>query len=713
MIGERRPGNKVAAWAERGMRILHLPAATLAEARGNLLPWVPVGLAIGIGLWFAAPAEPTLAVYAGLGAISLAAVWVGWTSAERLGPVAIAVLCLSLGLIAAGARAHLVAAPVLDFRYYGPITGRIIEIDRSQTDALRLTLDQVVLDNVPPENTPVRVRISLRGKRSWLSPEPGQVIQTTGHLSGPEGPVEPGDFDFRRVAWFQRLGAVGYTPHPVLLLSGPGPSEQWIARLRAWFSRGIQAHVAGDPGAFASGVMTGDRSGLSLTAVEDLRASSLAHLLAISGMNLAFLIGFVFMLIRSVIAVIPMIALRINAKKIAAVVSLFVAWFYMLLSGANVATERAFLMVVVMLGAVLFDRRALSMRSVAISATVLLVVRPESLLDPGFQMSFAATAALIAGFAGVERGMLRGRLPRWIMPVFTLVLSSVLAGAATAPFGAAHFGRIADFGLIANLLTVPVMGAVVMPAGAVAALLAPFGLAAIPLWIMGLGCQWILYVASVVAAWDGAVTAVPAPRTWVLAALGFAAVLAVLPRGRTRLLAILPLTLAFVFWPQVRPQMLISSDGRLVGILGQDGRALSSARGAGFAATSWLENDGDLADQEKAALRPGFAGQAAARSFQIGAWNGVLLRGKAGVAMSDAMCAQFDMVISSEPNVEPDGPCRLIGPELLGATGGLAASPSDQDLILIPSRSGARIWSPQDLPADTVMRLSRAKEPGQ
>jgi competence protein ComEC len=178
-------------------------------------------------------------------------------------------------------------------------------------------------------------------------------------------------------------------------------------------------------------------------------------------------------LLRYGLALLPYVALRLNTKKVAAVVSLGVALFYLILSGANVATERAFIMIAVMLGAVLLDRRALTLRSVAVAALVLLLFLPESLLEPGFQMSFAATIALIVGFGAVDRSIYLQRMPRWLMPVFTLVLSSLIGGLATAPYAAAHFNRFTDYGLIANLLTVPVMGAVIMPAGALAALAGP------------------------------------------------------------------------------------------------------------------------------------------------------------------------------------------------------------------------------------------------
>ena len=168
--------------------------------------------------------------------------------------------------------------------------------------------------------------------------------------------------------------------------------------------------------------MTGDRSGISLDTVKALRDSNLAHLLAISGMNMAFLTGFVFFLVRYGVALVPPVALRINSKKVAAVAAFGVALFYLLLSGANVATERAFLMVCVMLGAVLLDRRALSLRTVALAGIALMLTQPESLAEPGFQLSFAATVVLIAGYGALSRGVMAQKLPRWMMPLYTCLL---------------------------------------------------------------------------------------------------------------------------------------------------------------------------------------------------------------------------------------------------------------------------------------------------
>jgi competence protein ComEC len=682
-------GNKV-AWR----RVILWPLEALQAARGTLFPWIAVLIGCGVGAWFSVTEEPGAGSYALAAMILFAG---GATTArgpELLRPLALASAAIAAGWLAAGVRAHMVDAPMLDFRYYGPVEGRIVGIDRSQSDALRLTLDQIVLREVSPDRTPKRVRVSLQEEQEWLQPSPGQVVVLTASLAAPQGPVEPGGFDFRRMAFFDRLGAVGYTRTPVLLLEEPAGGTLPIDRLRRYLTQGMLAHMDGQAGAFAAGAMTGDRSAITEETVQALRDSSLAHLLAISGMNMAFLTGFVFALVRYGLALFPFVALRVNTKKAAAAVSFGVALFYLLLSGANVATERAFIMIAVFLGAVLLDRRALTLRSVAVAGMILLLLRPESLLEPGFQMSFAATVALIVGFAALDRSIYRQKAPRWLMPVFTLVLSSVIGGLSTAPYAAAHFNRFTDYGLVANLLTVPVMGALIMPAGVLAALLAPVGLAGLPLWAMEHGARWILFVAHWIAGLDGSVTAIPTPGPWVLPLLTLGATWLILWRGRIQILGLIPVAAAFSLWLAAeRPLLLVSGDGKLVGLSGPEGRALSAAKGGGFAAENWLQNDGDLTEQKAAAERVGFSGPKGERWFDLTGVRAVALSGKGAAERLGPACGGGALVIlAAEAQGKPEG-CLLIDQTLLAETGPLAVWSDGGQLRFERTNTQRRIWS--------------------
>lgn len=667
--------------------------ARLAGPGGLLLPWAPVILGTGIAIWFAWPQEPGLPHYALAGGMVLTGLALRFWGPEALHPWAWAFALVAAGFGVAGFRAHQVAAPVLEFRYYGPVQGRIVGVDRSQSDVVRITLDRVILRDIPPARSPKRVRVALHGDQV-LRPEPGQVVGLTAHLSAPDGPVEPGGFDFRRMAFFDRLGAVGYTRAPALVMEPPAPGEQWVNRLRAHIRDTVMTRIKGEPGAFAAALLTGDRSGISRATQDDLRASNLAHLLAISGLHMGLLSAFVFAVVRGGLALFPPVALRLPTKKVAAAVALAAGAFYLLLSGGNVATQRAFIMVSVMLVAVLFDRRALSLRSVAMAALILLAWQPETLLEPGFQMSFAATVALIAGFGALTGRLSPRQMPGWLQPAFAVLASSFLAGLATAPVAAAHFNRIADYGLIANLLAVPMMSLLVMPAAVIAGVLAPLGLSAPALWGMEQGTRWILFVADQVAAMPGAVSAVPTPPGAALPLIVAGGLILCLTAGRMRAVAVVPVVAGLILWAMVeRPPLLISADGGLVGLSGAEGRALSQPKGQGFAASSWLENDGDLAAQDRAAARPGFDGPKEARAFVLGDWSGVVLRGKAAKARLAEACGTSDIVIIAARVDAPPPGCTVIDARVLALTGPLALWPRpDGSLQAQPTITQRRLW---------------------
>lgn len=661
---------------------------TWLNQRGALFGWVPVALAWGIGGFFSLqsePSEPLLWLLAGA-ALGLAAL--GWRGGEWIGPLALGAALVLAGFCIAGLRTHLVAGPVLGWRYYGPVEGRIVAIDRSASDALRLTLDRVVLSRTAPARVPTRVRVSLHGDQGHFSAIPGRRVMMTAHLSPPGGPVEPGGFDFQRHAWFLELGAVGYTRTPVLAIA-PAQGAQRLFRARMALSAHVQARLAGQEGAFAAAIMTGDRSGLDQDTLAAMRVSNLAHLLAISGLHMGLLAGFVFAAFRLGFAAIPGLGLRLPGKKISAVLALAAAAAYLGLSGGNVATERAFVMVAVMLVAVMLDRRALSLRAVAVAAIIVLCLRPEALMGPGFQMSFAATVALVAVFGWLRDAQV-ALGPRWLRPVLTVLISSAVAGAATAPVGAAHFNQFAQYGLIANLASVPLMGVLVMPSAVLAACLLPLGLDWIALWAMGLGLRWILAVSAWVADLDGARVLVSAPGPVVLPLLAFGALLIVLWRGDGRAVGVIPMGLAVWFWTgTARPVILISETASLVGVMTDQGRALNKPRGGGFVAQNWLENDGDAADQETAFARwPGaMSDESAIR----------LIEGKAAARHALKCEGAKVLVMTTDPETAPPAGlgCDVITPATLRATGALALYDSETGLRIIGAReiTGERIWN--------------------
>ena len=310
-------------------------------------------------------------------------------------------------------------------------------------------------------------------------------------------------------------------------------------------------------------------------------------------------------------------------------------------------------------------------------------------------MSFAATIALVAVFEA-----LRGRAwwqmtqtaPGWrfARPVVGIAMTSLVAGAATAPISAFHFNAVAQYGLIANLFAIPAMGIVVMPAAVVAVLAAPFGLDWLPFRIAGLGMGYIIAVARFVAGLGGAVTGVPAGPPASLALILVAGVMGVLLIGRARWAALAPAALGVVLWAgHGRPEVLIAENGRLFGVLTPAGRVLSVEEGNGYVAEAWLKDDGDLATQAEAWAR----GRLERRKHRIVAEapgiGKVVYVGVKDAAGGRALCGGAAVLIAPNWEAGPDGGCLFVGRERLARDGALAIRPGGAGLE-VEGRAGGQ-----------------------
>ncbi|KAB7615680.1 ComEC family competence protein [Amylibacter sp. SFDW26] len=669
---------------------------------GRLFLWVPVCLSIGIGIYFSIRFEPAAGLIQIIGGacviLGLVAV-LRWRSGNAV--ILRVVFLIILGFLLAVFRTHSVAEPVLGWRYYGPIEGTVMGIDRSNSNKPRVILKNVDLGKISKPRTPTYIRVSFHSNVGLQHLIPGAHIRTIGSVSPPSGPVEPGGFDFQMYAWFKRLGAVGYSRKPVELVKPPDLNTYSLKLfdLRMRISDHIRSRIKGQTGTFAAAILTGDRSTIDPDILQDLRDSNLAHLLAISGLHMGLLVGFCFALVRYGFALIPYVALKWPTKKIGAVVAVFAGFAYLQISGAAVATERAFIMVTVMLVGVIMDKPVITLRAVALAATILLVLHPESLSQPGFQMSFAATTALVASFEFLKHQTYWQRLQfgrnRFVQPIIALVISSFIAGAATAPFAAYHFNQIAQYGLLANLSSVPVMGMLVMPAAVLAGVLSVIGLDAIPFWIMGVGIDWILGSAHWVAGLNGSVMAVPQGQVGVLPLIGFGAVFFILWKGYLRWVGVGICCFAFTLWTQTeRPVVLISDTGRLLGILHNGERALNRSKGSGFAASVWLENDGDRKGQEIAAFRSdGFSDV-----MKINLYNkeiGYVWPKSTPITDIENICSQVDILIAPNLKDKLSAGCFQITKPYLRYQGAVALTLSGQSIHIKTARqvTGERLWN--------------------
>lgn len=578
-------------------------ASQLAAERDRWMLWSAPLLGLGIGVYFALPNEPSR-LFLGASPVIGALVLVGRRRATPWAPLALAGFLIMLGLNAAQLRSWVVAAPVLAGPL-GPVdvSGRIAEVDARQGGGNRLTIEDLRIAGLAPAGTPRRLRITVRGAGPEL--KPGDRVTLWAKLMPPAAPAAPGAFDFARRAWFQRLGGVGYALGAPRVLSSALAQNGSLGRRLAALRRDIAARAAAAPdaavGAVAAALMTGHRGAIPEPVVEDLRRAGLAHLLAISGLHIGLVASVVFFALRALLALVPALALNYPIKKWAAVAAVAAALAYLLISGATIPTRRAFIMTAIVLLAVIFDRGVISMRPVALAAVAILLMMPEALLSISFQLSFAAVIALVAGYEAVlARAHGRGAGPRYrpvarIGVYFAMViLSTVIAELAIGPFAAYHFNRIVSYGLVANLIAIPVMGFWIMPAIVAAFALMPLGLEGVALAPMYAGIQVVLGVAHEVASWPGATVNVAAMPISSLIAIAVGGLWLCLWRRRWRLIGLVAIGAGLAFNPTTRrPDLLVDGTGKLFAVRDREGTLwLSSARLARRTGHVWLRRDG-------------------------------------------------------------------------------------------------------------------------
>jgi len=642
-----------------GLRV-HLDTVWSAE-RQRLFLWVPVLFGAGSGLYLTLPAEPVGWVAPAAAALfALAALLVRRHTVPALALAGLALL--AAGVAAADWRTERVRAPVLA-EEVGPaeVSGRVVWVGAGEGPQ-RYLLDRVRIAGLAPAETPARVRISVRSTGAGGTIAPGSWLAARASLRPPPAPAEPGAWDFARQAWFQRIGAVGFAygaPEPLAAPAGEG--DGWLSLLSAirhWVSVRILAHAAPSSGPFAAALLTGDRSAIEEPALKAMRDSGLAHLLAISGLHMGLVAGFIFFAMRGLLALIEPVALRMPIKKWAAAAALLGAAAYLLLSGMSVPTQRAFVMVGVVLLAIMLDRASLSMRLIAWAALLVLVVAPESMLGPSFQMSFAAATALIATYE-VARGPFARLAARGGLALRPLVygagvaLTSLVAGVATGPFAVYHFNRFADYGLLANLGAVPITGFWIMPWGLVALVLMPFGLEGLALAPMGWGIDAVVWIAREVAAQPGAVTLVPAMPAAALLAIAVGGLWLCLWRSRWRFAGVAVIAGGLLLAGlERRPDILVEGAARVMAVRGEDGRLWISTRQRGrFVSDVWLRRDG----QAEAPTWPAAGGGAAAAGLRCDTLGCIQRRQGRTLAFVrdpralDEDCGRAALVVSAVP----------------------------------------------------------------
>jgi competence protein ComEC len=606
----------LSTWLRRLPRVADLGGLVRADAAAQLdrlFIWTPVAFGLGAAAYLGLKVEPILwpaaLACAVLAAAAIAVSRWGWSRPLHAALVLTAVACAGFSI--AKLRSDHVAAPIVP-RGFGvvEVDGYVVDVETPSQKGPRLLIAPTKIGHLSADRLPLRVRIVMPPAGIAA---PGTPIQVMTLLDPPPSPAAPGAYDFARDAWFEGEGGVGLAREvPSLIKLPPAPwrlrvvmavnAFRWATaqRLAADMNQ-VMGGQAGDAAGLAVAVTTSHQDWLSQGARNDLRAAGLAHMLAIAGLHTAALSGFVFFGLRFLVAAWPWLALRVNGKKVAAAGALIAVMAYLVLSGAHPPARRAAITASVAFVAILLDRRAISLRSLALAALIVMLAEPEVVVQPGFEMSFCATASLVAlaeiwprvkraqGLPWLIAGLQRGR-----DGIVALFMVSLVAGAATGPFAIQHFNRVANFGVFANLTADFVASVVMMPALAVALLLESIGhgAAAPALYVAGWAARAIIWLGHLFAtAPASGMTAAAAPE--IAMAMSYLGILFVcLWRGRLRWIG-LPLAAAVALWPRPpAPVVWIANDGAdaAINLAGKEVALRPGVRG--YATDLWAQRRG-------------------------------------------------------------------------------------------------------------------------
>lgn len=564
----------------RMSRVGDAAEAFLTDAGFDRGPWLTVGFAGGIGAWFlldnALQWTGFLTLCAGGAAMAIAA-WRAREDRIRL-LVTVVALCLMLaaGQTTIWVRSEMVGATAIEHPQMMQLDARILaRVEQPAEDRVRLVLAARHLETARA----MKVRVNVPVARDAPSFTEGARIRLRARLMPPAAPILPGTYDFARAAWFEGLAATGSLAGDIELVEQASEGDALAAAQRR-LSAHVRARLDGSPGSIAAAFASGDRGSIAEEDDVAMRDSGLYHLLSISGVHVSAVIAASYFLAMKLLALWPWLVLRVRLPLVAAAIGALAGIGYTLLTGAEVPTVRSCVAALLVLLAISLGREALSMRMVAVAGFGVLLLWPEALVGPSFQMSFSAVIAIVAlSGAGWVKRFLAAREESWFARtgrrVAILFLTGLLIEFALMPVVLFHFHRAGIYGAFANVIGIPLVTFVTMPALALALLLDLVGLGGPVWWVVGASLELLLALARAVAEQPGAVKLMPQMRLGTLLTILAGLAWLALWRGRARAWGLIPVVLgAAMFLATPKADLLISRDGRHVGIVGEDERLL-------------------------------------------------------------------------------------------------------------------------------------------
>jgi competence protein ComEC len=696
----------------------------LANAGFDRGPWAVVAFAAGIAAWFVLP---TVWQWLGLafGCLAGALLALAFLSGDGRFPylrqsLAVMFAAVAAGMLLVWAKSDLVGTPPIARPMVSIIDARVLDREEQPAEhRVRLTL----ATREPETARAIKVRLNLDMDGDRVGLVEGAMLRLRARLVPPAPPMLPGGYDFARTAWFSGLAATGSVLGPVEIVS-PGNSGGWLKHIQRNLSRHVRANLGGSSGTIAAAFASGDRGAIAQDDEDAMRDAGLTHLLSISGLHVSAVIAAAYVVALRLFALFPWLALRVRLPLLAAGTGALAGIGYTLLTGSEVPTIRSCVGAVLVLAALALGREALSMRMVAVGAFAILLLWPEALVGPSFQMSFAAVIAIVALHGAPRiRLLFQAREEPWwargLRQVGSLLLTGVVIELALLPIGLFHFHRAGVYGALANVIAIPLTTFASMPLIALALLFDAVGLGAPLWWLAGKSLDLLLALAHWTASWPGAVTLLPAMGKGALGLFLLGALWLALWSGRVRLFGLIPAALGTAMLVLVQPpDVLISGDGRHVGITGEGSELLvlrdsrSDFARDNLAELSGMEGEARLiADWPGADCNPDFC----AISLQRGgrAWQLLIGRGKDMVeerALA-AACERADVVIAPRYLPRSCKPRWLKADRrMLDRTGGIALDLQSARVRTVAEDEGRHGWWQPATRAYAPQRNSPARE---
>ena len=676
------------------------------EAEREQLPlWLPVALGFGITAWAVLPTrESWIAFLCGMGALACFGAALGRGSRAAHATVVFS-LAAALGCGLIWWRSVEVAAPRLERPTIADFQARIEAVEPlpAQGDVRLLVRPSA------DAKLPGRVRVNVPDPDRALRLVSGMTVRLRARLMPPAPMAVPGGYDFARTAWFKGIGATGRAFDPPVILARDPPDGFW-STLGVWRG-GLTAHILsrvdGAEGAVAASFVTGDRGALPEADAEAMRRSGLSHLLSISGLHVAAMVGAAMLLTLKILALSPALALRLPLVLLAAGVGAFAGVGYTLLAGAEVPTVRACVAAMLVLVGLAIGREAVTLRLVATGAIVVLLFRPESLAGPSFQLSFAAVTAIVALHEHPRMRRLaqrrdEGPIRRALRTLLTLFLTGVAVELALAPIALFHFHQAGVLGALANVVAIPLTTFVIMPLEALGLPLDLAGLGAPAWWLAEQALRFLLWIAHAVASSPGAVALLPTMPTPAFALMVVGGLWIALWRTRVRRFGLAPLALGTA-WALATPpaDLVVTGDGRHLAVRRPNGSMATLRDRAGDYVREMLSEvsgyDGELAaisELPEARCSKDLCLFDIARGGR--AWRILATRSAYLVPWAEMMaaCRAADIVIADRRLPDRCEPRWLkIDRTMLRRTGGLAITLGDKPMMAtVAARVGNHPW---------------------